>query len=551
MTKKIFRSMLLSCVVVLLCALAATTGCLYRYFSGVQEQQLREELTLAAAAVETDGTAYLTQIEKTACRLTWVAADGTVLYDTQADAAAMENHGQREEIRQALLGGSGSSTRYSATLTEKTVYRAVRLSDGSVLRISGSQATAWMLALGMVHVLLAVAALAAALSALLAKRTARRVVEPLNALDLEHPMENNAYEELSPLLRRIHAQQQEIGRQTRSLRQRQAEFRQITGHMREGLVLLNRQGEILSMNPAAQKIFGADGDCTGRDFLTVDRRPDISGAISEAVETGHRQLRAERTGRNYQFDISRIDNGETAAGVVVLAVDVSEQAEAERMRREFTANVSHELKTPLQSIIGSAELLENGWVKPEDETAFAARIHREAERLVALIGDVIRLSQLDEGETMPRESVSLRALAEESAASLTDMADARDVQITVEGSKGTLTAVRRLMQEIVRNLLENAVKYNVPGGSVRLGVSETEREVTLRVEDTGIGIAPEDQSRIFERFYRGDKSHSHTVEGTGLGLSIVKHAVAYHRGRIALESAPGKGTVITVTLPKE
>ena len=560
MTGKIFRSTLAASLTVLLASLLVITGCLYTYFGTVREQQLQTELTLAAAAVEADGADYLARVRDTAERLTWVASDGTVLYDTRTDTQPMENHGQREEIREALTGGSGSSARYSETLTEKMLYQAVRLTDGSVLRISGSQKTVWMLVLGMLHAVIVVALLAVGLSALLASRAARRVVEPLNRLDLEHPLDNNAYEELSPLLGRVYAQQQEIRHRTRDLRQRQDEFEQITGSMREGLVLLDHSGRILSINPAAQALFHADGTCVGQDFLTVDRHPDLTAAIHDAAETGHSQLRAERRGREYQLDFSRIESNGKVLGTVLLAFDVTEQAEAERMRREFTANVSHELKTPLQSIIGSAELLENGLVEPEDQPRFLNRIHQEADRLVSLINDILRLSQLDEGGALPHEQVSVLELAQEAARSLTAQAAARSltaqaaakaVHISVTGTAGTVFGVRRLLYEIARNLCENAVKYNVPGGSVTMEVSETERDVTLLVRDTGIGIPEGDQSRVFERFYRVDKSHSRAIGGTGLGLSIVKHAVAYHHGTLRLESQPGKGTVITVTLPKK
>ena len=551
MTGRIFRSTLAASLTVLLASLLVITGCLYSYFGAVQERQLREELSFAAAAVEADGDDYLARLRSTASRLTWVAADGTVLYDTQADAAAMENHAGRQEIREALTGGSGSSVRYSSTLTEKTVYQAMRLTDGSVLRISGSQKTAWMLVLGMLHAVIVVVLLALGLSALLAGQAARRVVEPLNRLDLEHPLDNNVYEELSPLLTRIHAQRREIDRQTRDLKQRQDEFNQITDSMREGLVLLNGSNAILSINPAARAIFHADADCIGRDFLTVERHTDLSAAIRSAVESGHSQLRAERRGREYQLDFSRIESNGKALGTVLLAFDVTEQAEAERMRREFTANVSHELKTPLQSIIGSAELLENGLVKPGDQPRFLSRIHQEADRLVTLIDDILRLSQLDEGGALPHEQVSLLELAQEAARSLTEQAAEQAVHISVTGTAGTVFGVRRLLYEIARNLCENAVKYNVPGGSVTVEVAETDRDVTLLVRDTGIGIPEGDQSRVFERFYRVDKSHSRAIGGTGLGLSIVKHAVAYHHGTLRLESQPGKGTAITVTLPKE
>lgn len=550
MTGKIFRSTLAAALTVLLASLLAVTGCLYRYFGALQERQLQAELNLAAAAVEADGEDYLRRVGTSADRLTWVAADGTVLFDTREDAASMGSHAQREEIREALTQERGSSTRYSDTRAEKTVYQAVRLSDGTVLRIAASRKTPWMLAAGMLPVILAVVLLAAALSALLAGQAARRVVEPLNRLDLEHPLENQCYEELSPLLTRIHAQRREIDRQTLRLKQRQAEFDQITASMQEGLVLLNIGGAILSINPAAQALFHTDAGCIGRDFLTVERCPDLSAGIRSAMDGGHSQLRTELNDRDYQFDISRIDAGGSALGTVLLAFDVTEQAAAERMRREFTANVSHELKTPLQSIVGSAELMESGLAKPEDCPRFLRRIRQEAERLVALINDIIRLSQLDEGGRLPMEKADLLQLAQEAVRPLADLAAGSGVTVTVTGTPAVMTGVRRLLHEIVYNLCENAVKYNVPGGSVTVTVGETADSALLTVRDTGIGIPAAEQSRVFERFYRVDKSHSRAIGGTGLGLSIVKHAVACHHGTIRLESEPGKGTVITVTFPK-
>ena len=551
MTKRIFRSILGVSLAVLLASLVLIVGVLHGYFQDRVSGELESLAEYIAHGVEENGTDYLTEDLPGSYRITWVDADGTVLFDNRQDPEEMGNHAQREEIREALTGGSGSSARYSETLTEKMLYQAVRLTDGSVLRISGSQKTVWMRVLGMLHAVIVVALLAVGLSALLASRAARRVVEPLNRLDLEHPLDNNAYEELSPLLGRVYAQQQEIRHRTRDLRQQQDEFEQITGSMREGLVLLDHSGRILSINPAAQTLFHADGTCVGQDFLTVDRHPDLTAAIHDAAETGHSQLRAERRGREYQLDFSRIESNGKVLGTVLLAFDVTEQAEAERMRREFTANVSHELKTPLQSIIGSAELLENGLVKPEDQPRFLNRIHQEADRLVALINDILRLSQLDEGGALPHEQVSVLELAQEAARSLTAQAAAQAVHISVTGTAGTVFGVRRLLYEIARNLCENAVKYNVPGGSVTVEVAETDRDVALLVRDTGIGIPEGDQSRVFERFYRVDKSHSRAIGGTGLGLSIVKHAVAYHHGTLRLESQLGKGTVITVTLPKK
>lgn len=549
MTKKIFQSILLVAGAVLLASLLIIMGFLYDYFGGVEENQLRDELSLAAAAVEDGGTDYLSQLTAGRCRLTWIAADGSVLYDTKTDAESLENHASRAEVSQALATGTGESTRYSSTLMEKTMYYAQRLADGTVLRISISRATVGMIAVGMIQPLLIVLIVALILSGLLARRLSRRIVDPLNSLDLEHPLDNDAYEELSPLLKRIHRQHVEIQTQLRELHERTDEFTQITGSMREGLVLLDEHGSILSINAAAQALFGADAQCVGRDFLTIERSHEISAAIQAAVADGHSEVRAERAGRVYQFDISRITSDGKFLGTVILAFDITEQEFAERNRREFTANVSHELKTPLQGIIGSAELIENGMVKPDDLPRFVGHIHDEAARLVTLIDDIIRLSQLDEGAAMPAEPVDLLAVSQEAAENLHDAAAARGVTVGVTGQPAVIPGVRRLIYEIVYNLCDNAIKYNRGGGRVDVTVAADAGGSSITVADTGIGIAPEHQGRVFERFYRVDKSHSKASGGTGLGLSIVKHAVQYHHGRIELESTPGMGTTIRVVFP--
>lgn len=549
MTKKIFQSILLVAGCILLASLLIIMGFLYDYFGGVEENQLRNELSLAAAAVEDGGTDYLSRLTADRCRLTWIAADGSVLYDTRTDAESLENHASRAEVSQALTTGTGESTRYSSTLMEKTMYYAQRLDDGTVLRISISRATVGMIAVGMIQPLLIVLIVALILSGLLARRLSRRIVDPLNSLDLEHPLDNDAYEELSPLLKRIHRQHVEIQTQLRELREKTDEFTQITGSMREGLILLDEHGSILSINAAAQTLFGADAQCVGRDFLTIERSHEISAAIQAAVTDGHSEVRAERAGRVYQFDISRITSDGKLLGTVILAFDITEQEFAERNRREFTANVSHELKTPLQGIIGSAELIENGMVRPDDLPRFVGHIHAEAARLVTLIDDIIRLSQLDEGDAMPTEPVDLLAVSQEAAENLHDAAAARDVTVSVTGQPSVIPGVRRLLYEVVYNLCDNAIKYNRGGGRVDVTVAADAGSSSITVADTGIGIAPEHQGRVFERFYRVDKSHSKASGGTGLGLSIVKHAVQYHHGRIELESTPGTGTTIRVVFP--
>lgn len=551
MTKKIFSSIMLTAACVLLASMVTIVGFLRDYFGGIEESGLREELGIAAVGVEDEGTDYLAALPDGQRRFTWIAADGSVIYDTNADADSLENHSDREEFKAALETGAGESVRYSNTLMQKTMYAARRLDDGTVLRVSVSTATVGALLLGVTQPMLAVLAAALILSAILAKHISRRVVAPLNELDLEHPLDdsNAAYEELAPVLGRINRQRSQINSQLRELRRRTDEFAQVTGSMREGLVLLNEQGYILSMNPAARNIFAVEGDCAGKDFLTVDRSCDMSAAVRSAMESGHGRLHERHGGRIYQVDVSRIDSDGAAIGTVILVFDVTEQESAEQMRREFTANVSHELKTPLQGIIGSAELIENGMVQPEDMPRFVGHIRAEAQRLVTLIGDIIRLSQLDEGEVLPKERLDLLEVAQGAADDLQAEAEKKNVHLSVSGEPAELEGVRQLIYEVTYNLGDNAIKYNVDGGSVSINVSSDGKNAKLIVSDTGIGIAAEDQSRIFERFYRVDKSHSKESGGTGLGLSIVKHAVQYHGGRISMDSAPGKGTSISVSLP--
>ena len=542
MTSKIFRSTVFVAVVVLLCSLGIVIGVLYNHFTGVQVQQLKDELSLAVTGTEQYGNAFLENVEADRFRVTWIDTDGTVLFDTQVDQNTMENHAGREEIREAFETGSGSAVRNSSTLTEQTYYEAQRLTDGTVLRISANQASAWALMMDLLWPIILIAVLAIGLSALLARRMAKNIVEPLNKLNLEQPLANDTYEELSPLLRRINQQHLQINSQMRKLQRKTDEFIQITSHMQEGLVVLDQETHIRSINTAAMKIFGAEVSCVGSSFFQVNRSNALRQALNDALDRGHGSAVQELEGRAYRFDMSSIQSDGKLLGAVILAVDVTESQNAEQMRREFSANVSHELKTPLQGIIGSAELLENGMVKAEDTPRFVGHIRKEASRLVNLIEDIIRLSQLDEGVELPAEQVDMLALAEDVKDILAPSAAKKNVKIDVAGNGFTIYGVRRMLQEIIYNLCDNAIKYNVPGGSVVIH-AENNR---LVVSDTGIGIPAEHKDRIFERFYRVDKSHSKASGGTGLGLSIVKHAVAYHRAEIHLESAPGKGTTITI-----
>lgn len=549
MTKKIFRSIFLTALAVLLVAFAVITAALYSHFADVQKQALRREVSLAAAAVQTQGQSYLETLADAEERFTWIAADGTVLYDTAGESAKAENHADRAEFIDARKNGTGESIRYSSTLLQKTMYSAIRLADGSVLRIAVSRATVGLLLIGMLPAFLLVLLAALILSAVLASGLAKRIVEPLNHLDLEHPLENDAYEEIAPLLSRINRQRLALTEQQTLFRRKTQEFEQITASMSEGLVLLDEKGAVLSINPAAQRIFGADDTVLGKDFLTLDHTHAVIRALDDAKQTGHGEVRQSLGGREYQFDVSAISVDGHPMGGVLLAFDVSATALAEQQRREFTANVSHELKTPLQGIIGSAELLESGMVKEQDRARFLGHIRSEASRLLTLIEDIIRLSQLDEGGELPSSTVELYALADETVQSLADEAKRRGVTLTLSGSPVTVRGVPSLLSEVIYNLCDNAIKYNRPDGTVHIEIGTADGMAKIVVSDTGIGIPPQHQDRVFERFYRVDKSHSKASGGTGLGLSIVKHATLLHHGKIFMESEEGKGTTMTVLLP--
>ena len=551
MTEKIFRSIILTAVIVLIGCFIAVGTVQYGYFTNLQRQELTAELNLAAPSVERDGLDYLESLEGTASRITWVAADGRVLFDSDASADEMDNHADRSEIAEALETGSGESERYSATMTEKTLYMARRLADGSVLRVSSAFYTILTVALGSMQAFFAILLAAIAVSVLLARRLSRRIITPLNTLDLQHPLDNDAYEELSPLLKRIDQQNRRIEAQVAELKRRQDEFSAVTRSMNEGLVLLNAENHVLSLNPAAMRLFNAGEDCVGRDFVTVSRDVPVTNAVRDALSAGRGAAQLERGERIYQIECSRIESDGAILGVALVAFDTTERAQAEQMKREFTANVSHELKTPLQSIMGSAELLENGLVKSEDQPRFIERIRSEAARLMALIEDIIRLSELDEGVTPPMETVDLFSIAKDAADTLQESANKKNVTLALEGESAPIQGAPRLIYEIAYNLCDNAIRYNRAGGHVRVRVQPENGYALLEVADDGIGIPEEHQRRVFERFYRVDKSHSRASGGTGLGLSIVKHAAALHHAEIELKSEVGKGTTIAVRFPME
>lgn len=550
MTKKIFYSIFLVAIAVLLACFSIIMGVLYDYSNTIQKNHMKDELELVSQAVETSGVQYLERLETDSCRITLVSSDGDVLYDSKTNAEEMENHAKREEIKEALKNGFGESSRYSATLTEETFYYAKKLANGNVVRVSVDHATMLTLVLGMLTPIIIVLIGALALSIFLAYRISKRIVEPLNSIDLDKPFENEAYDELAPLLTHIERQKEQIHNQYKELEVRKSEFYAVIENMNEGLVLLSRDYTVLSINPAAGAFFSASPECIGNDFLLLERNHEINKALDNAVQDGRSEIEVNRNGHEYQLNISRIGSDEQTIGVVILVFDISDKVFAERNRKEFTANVSHELKTPLQSIMGSAELLENGLVKTDDVPKFIGRIRSEVARLVTLIEDIIRLSQLDESTDFPQEDADIYEIAKSEAEILSLTAQKRNVNISVKGKSTAIHAPKQLLHEIIYNLCDNAIKYNKEGGSVEVSVEESDNNVILSVSDTGIGIPLDNQSRVFERFYRVDKSHSKETGGTGLGLSIVKHAVQYLNGKISLESNVDKGTKISVVFSK-
>ena len=551
MRGKIFRSTFLVAAVVFLSCIVLFMAALYGYFDEVQHKQLRSELTFAAKAVDEEGVDYLKNFDINDDRLTLVAPDGSVIYDTWTDADKLENHGKREEIADAFEKGTGESSRYSATFMEETLYYAKELSSGDVLRISTSRMTIPSLILGMLQPICVIIFIALILSIILSARIAKQIARPLNDLDLDRPLENEVYDEIAPMLTKIEQGRREIAQRKDELKKKEEEFDAVTQSMDEGLVLLNGEQEVLTINPAARKFYGTDSRCIGDKFFTLDRDTETNEMIEAALKNGAAERIKERCGREYQMHASSIRSEDQAIGIALLIFDITERAFAERNRREFAANVSHELKSPLHSIMGSAELIKDGLIKQEDLSKFGGLIYKEAARLVTLIDDIIRLSKLDEKTNLPTEEIKLKTLVEEEIKLLKPAADEKKVTLVTTGDEVTCSSSRQLLHEVVYNLCDNAIKYNKVGGSVTVMISERDGIVRLSVEDTGIGIPEEHQARIFERFYRVDKSHSRESGGTGLGLSIVKHAVRYIGGEISLESREGEGTKITVTFPAD
>lgn len=551
MKKGIFKSICIAAGAVFLATMVIILGALYKYFSSTQQSQLKAQTVLAAQGVEHEGIAYFEDYSSDNTRITWVAKDGSVLYDSESNADSMENHSNRSEIKQAFKEGYGESSRYSSTLIKRQIYSAKLLSDGTVIRLSSSHLTIPSLLLIMYQPIILVIIIACIIAFALASKLSKKIVKPLNELDLDNPGENKEYEELKPLICRISNQQTQLKRQSSELRRKQEEFIAATANMNEGLVLLNESGIILSINKTATSLLSISSYCIGKDILLLNHSLELQELLRKAKNGEHSDMTMNISGLDYQVNASPVITDDSVTGIVILIFDVTEKEKAEKMRREFTANVSHELRTPLQSISGYAELLKNGMVKGEDTNRFYENIYSESQRMIALVEDIIGLSRLDEGAIEDkREEIDLFELAKETVRILTPSAQEKNVSLTVSGDSAVLVGVPELLNSTIYNLTDNAIKYNRENGSVSVKVENTADEIIMSVSDTGIGIPDEEKGRIFERFYRVDKSHSKSMGGTGLGLSIVKHAAKIHNARIELNSVIDGGTTVDVIFPK-
>ena len=553
MTKRFFRAIFYVSLGVLAASSLILMTFVGDYISDNTQRTMRAEAAYIAAAIEKEGIAYLEDLSETNTqRLTWIAADGSVLYDSVVDESQMENHGDREEVQEAMRTGSGESSRYSTTLAERTENYALRLQDGSVLRLSTTALSALSIFLSMTQPLAVAVAIALVLAGLLASKTSKAIVKPLEKVDLEHPEQAEVYDEMAPFLRRIAVQQKMIHKQVQEQKRRQREFSTITENMEEGLLVLDAKGEVLSCNQGALRLLGIQQVQERENVYTLNRSEIFRKCISQALQGKHEEATMESEGRSYKLLANPVTEEQLVAGVVVLMFDNTEKADRERLRREFTANVSHELKTPLTSISGFAEIIKNGMVKTEDVPRFAENIYEEAQRLIAMVQDIIQLSRLDEAEgTMEKADVDLARIGETVIKRLETSATQHHVSLFLQAEEAVIHGVPHVLEEMVYNLCDNAIRYNKESGSVTVRIENREKEVRLTVQDTGIGIPAGEQERVFERFYRVSRSRSKTIEGSGLGLSIVKHGALLHQAEVEMESEVDQGTTIRLIFPKE
>ena len=552
MRKKIFKNMCLLALVTILLSSLLVTIVYYANSDARMKSEVREETRFVRGAVELSGQDYLATVENTANRITLIDTDGTVLYDNQADPATMENHSDREEFQEASTAGAGEATRISDTIAEQTFYYAVKLQNGQVLRVAATTDSVFAAVLAVLPWILGVAVLVAVCTVLFSNFLTKKIVAPINRLDLDHPADNEIYDELSPLLGKISRQNEVIAQQMKSLREKQEEFTSITENMSEGFLVLDNNTDILSYNTSALRLLGAETVPAESHVsaLALNRSAGFRSAVDGALAGKRSEQLVRQGGRCCQVMANPVLRDGEVEGAVVVILDITEREERENLRREFTANVSHELKTPLTSISGFAEIIKNGIVKPEDIPRFAGNIYEESQRLVTLVDDILNLSRLDEADVqLEREDFDLSSLARDVAGRLKASAKKNGVVITVIGDKAEINGVKSIVDEMVFNLVDNAVKYNKQNGRVTVTVDSSSDGTALTVTDTGIGIPQADVDRVFERFYRVDKSHSKEIGGTGLGLSIVKHGAAFHNAKVSLQSTEGEGTTVRLVFP--
>lgn len=552
MKNKIFRALVALAAMAVLVASGLITFLVSQDYFNETKKELAQEAHYISMGLESGGNDFLNKIAAengSNVRITLIDKDGIVLFDNQAEAKTLENHAMRQEIMEAVAVGAGEAERFSDTLDKTTYYYAVRLEDGKILRLARTIDSIYKSVLQMLPIMGGIVIVVAFLASIVARRVTFNLIKPLDQVNLDEPLDNETYDELAPFLTRIAKQKRQLSKNLKKLRGKQEELTIITNNMNEGLVLLNGQQNVLFINESAAKIFGFSAkEVIGRNILTVDRAQEVQDLLQKVSQAGKGEGLYEKDGHFYQLSGSSV-NG---SGSVILIYDVTEKMTAEKLRREFSANVSHELKTPLQSILGYAEIMKNGLVKDEDKQRFLERIHAEAGNMIELIQNIMELSRLDENKTLDEfEDVDLLKLAQSVTLRLKHKAQTKGVTLNVSGSRACVCGVQSILSEVLYNLVDNSIKYNKDNGKVDVKVQDGSEEVTVSVSDTGIGIGAADRERVFERFYRADKSHSKEIGGTGLGLSIVKHGVLFHKGRVELESEPGVGTTITFVLPKK
>lgn len=552
MKNKIFRALVALAAMAVLVASGLITFLVSQDYFNETKKELAQEARYISMGLESGGNDFLNKIAAengSNVRITLIDKDGIVLFDNQAEAKTLENHAMRQEVMEAVAVGAGEAERFSDTLDKTTYYYAVRLEDGKILRLARTIDSIYKSVLQMLPIMGGIVIVVAFLASIVARRVTFNLIKPLDQVNLDEPLDNETYDELAPFLTRIAKQKRQLSKNLKKLRGKQEELTIITNNMNEGLVLLNGQQNVLFINESAAKIFGfSTKEVIGRNILTVDRAQEVQDLLQKVSQAGKGEGLYEKDGHFYQLSGSSV-NG---SGSVILIYDVTEKMTAEKLRREFSANVSHELKTPLQSILGYAEIMKNGLVKDEDKQRFLERIHAEAGNMIELIQNIMELSRLDENKTLDEfEDVDLLKLAQSVTLRLKHKAQTKDVTLNVSGSSACVCGVQSILSEVLYNLVDNSIKYNKDNGKVDVKVQDGSEEVTVSVSDTGIGIGAADRERVFERFYRADKSHSKEIGGTGLGLSIVKHGVLFHKGRVELESEPGVGTTITFVLPKK